>query len=192
MFKKYFFIIVSLLAITISSYSQGPISNKEISKMEKELKEEANIVVGAEENFVIGDKLFKIGKYQSALNIFEKNLNENKNLFGAATSARFVNNDKSAVKYYTQLIERNANIDEAYFGRALAYRKLEEYEKSIRDLSEYLEKNESNEYAYAGLGDLYILINRNEEAKRILEKGSEKFPNSALIKSLLVKAYKKS
>ncbi|MGL5122832.1 MAG: tetratricopeptide repeat protein [Fusobacteriaceae bacterium] len=192
MFKKYFFIIISLIGISTLTYSRGPINSEERSEIESGLIKEAAITEGVEENFIIGDKLFKMGKYQSALNVFEKNINEKKNLFGAATSARFLNDNKNAVKYYTKLINKDNQMEEAYFGRALAYRKLEEYEKSIKDLNQCLEKNEFNEYAYIGLGDLYLLINKNEEAKKILEKGNSKFPNSALIKTLLVTAYKKN
>ncbi len=192
MLKKFFFIVINLLFITIGTYSQGPVNDKEINRLENTLMEQSLVTQDKEVNFIIGDKLFKMGKYDSALNVFKKNLDENKNLFGAATSARFINDNRNAVKYYTQLINREGNINEAYFGRALAYRELEEYEKAIKDLNEYLEKNDSNEYAYAGLGDLYILINKNDEAKRVLENGNGRFPNSTLIKSLLVKAYKKN
>ena len=141
-----------------------------------------------EQIFNRGDKYFKEGKYEEALTVFKRNLNNENFIFGAATVSRLLGRYKESIKYYNILIERNPEYAESYFGRALSNRGLEEYGKAINDFKVVIMKAPS-EYAYIGIGDLYILIGEKAKAKTMLDRGVQEFPNSKLLKQLRRKAY---
>ena len=142
----------------------------------------------SEGNFYFGNELMKKGQYEEANRVFKGCQEDKRCLLGAATTSRLIGNNSEAIKYYNQLLNIDPEIEEGYFGRALAYRSTEEYNMAINDFRIALSKKDS-EYSYAGLGDLYILIGRKDMAKSILEEGLSKYPNSKLIRELIVRTY---
>ena len=141
-----------------------------------------------EQIFNIGDECFMEGNYEEALEIFKRNLENKKFIFGAATTSRLLGRHNEAIGYYDLLISKNPEFEEGYFGRALSYRVIEEYNKAINDLKQVLKINNS-EYVYVGLGDLYILQKEKAKAKLILDEGVKHFPDSDILKKLRSKAY---
>lgn len=188
---KILLVCISLLiGSTIAFGAMTPIDYRSREAREDSLKAQVSSTSDPSQLFRIGDELFKIGKIEEANRAFKKGAITSDNTMGAATCARLLGDYDESVKNYSKLIEKNAYLYEAYFGRALAYRGLEEYNKAIEDFKEALKIGKS-EYSYAGLGDLYILLGRDGEAKEILEEGNKYYPESALIKKLLVRAYKR-
>ncbi|MGL4392833.1 MAG: tetratricopeptide repeat protein [Fusobacteriaceae bacterium] len=174
--------IVIFTGINLVSFGRTAEEEEAIQISALELINAANKTSDPDTLFVIGDKLFKMGKYDKAKNVFIKG-NDEKNILGAATSARFNGEDKVAIDYYSKIISMNNSLEEAYFGRALSYRRMDDYNKAISDFKVSI-KLKNNEYAYAGIGDLYILTKKYIEAKEILDKGLEEYPSSEILKSL--------
>ena len=140
--------------------------------------------------FSFGESFFVRGKYEKARDIFSKDVTRIKNLFGAATTSRFLGDNDLAVDYYSEILDRAPNFYEAHLGRGISYRNLKKYEKALADFQYCLHSKESEE-SYVALGDLYMIMGRIAEAKRTLEAGRAKFPNSSRIKELLVTVYSK-
>lgn len=143
-----------------------------------------------EQIFSFGESLFADGKYEKAREVFSKDVKSIKNLFGAATTSRFLGDDALAVDYYSEVLDRNPKFYEANLGRGICYRNLGQYDKALSDLQIYMQNKPTMEI-YMGLGDLYMLMGRVEDAKRILEAGRAKYPNSSEIRELLVTVYSK-
>lgn len=185
-------ITVAVLLVITSAVLMGqdPINSEGVERRVASLNYRLENAYSPQEIFIIGDEFFRMGKYDEAKAAFLKGKSDRRNLLGAATSARLSGKNSEAIKYYDELIIMAPDINEAYFGRAIAYRNIEEYNRAINDFRTYLDR-EKNEYAYAGLGDLYILTGKNSDAKYILEEGNRYFPDSALIKKLLGRAYSK-
>lgn len=142
----------------------------------------------SEGNFQYGNELMKKGEYEQANRVFKGCQEDKRCLLGAATTYRLIGNNSDAIRYYNNLLSIDTEIEEGYFGRALAYRGIEEYNRAIEDFKIALSKKDS-EYTYAGLGDLYILTGRKDMARSILEEGLVKYPNSKLIRGLIVRTY---
>lgn len=140
--------------------------------------------------FQVGDYYFRDGRYDKAYQIFSQDNTNLKNIFGAATTARFLNDNENALRLYDEAIEKNPNFYESYLGRGIIRRNSGNYDGAIEDFNKYMEYVQ-NESVYLGLGDTYMASGRYIEAKNILEVGRSKFPNSVLIKEMLTKAYGK-
>lgn len=141
-----------------------------------------------EGNFYSGNEVMKKGDYEEANRIFKMCQQDKRCILGAATTSRLIGNNSEAIKYYTELLNIDPEIEEGYFGRALAYRSLEEYNMAINDFKIALAKKDG-EYTYAGLGDLYILTGKKDLGRAVLEEGLSKYPNSKLIRGLIVRTY---
>lgn len=140
--------------------------------------------------FQVGDYYFRDGRYDKAYQVFSQDSTNLKNIFGAATSARFLNDTTNALRLYNEAIDKNPNFYESYLGRGIIKRNMGNYEGAISDFKKYMEYS-PNESVYLGLGDTYMISERYVEAKNILEMGRNKFPNSVLIREMLMKAYGK-
>ena len=46
-----------------------------------------------------------------------------------------------------------------------------------------------DESVYTGLGDVYMVTGNYEEAKKILEVARNRYPNSKVIKDMLIRTY---
>ena len=140
--------------------------------------------------FQLGDQYFRMNQLERAEKIFAIDKSDIRNVFGAATTARFLGKNQEAISRYNEVLNMNPSFYEAYLGRGIANRNLKNYDSAISDFREYLEYNK-DEYVYAGIGDIYMATDRYQEAKNILEQGRGLFPNSKILRELLSKVYGK-
>lgn len=140
--------------------------------------------------FQLGDQYFRMNQFERAEKIFTMDKSDIKNVFGAATTARFLGKNQEAISRYNEVLDMNPNFYEAYLGRGITNRNLKNYDSAISDFREYLEYKQ-DEYVYAGIGDIYMATDRYAEAKNILEQGRGLFPNSKILRELLSKVYGK-
>lgn len=164
-----------------------------LQKNYKEYKKEFDIYMdylqnNSNELFNVGDYYFKNGRYEKAYEIFSRDNTNIKNVFGAATSARFLNDNENALKLYTQSIEIDPNFYEAYLGRGVINRNIGNYSEAINDFNKYM-KYRQDEAVYTGLGDVYMITKNYREAKNILEIGRNRYPNSKVIRDMLIRLY---
>ncbi|WP_410208333.1 tetratricopeptide repeat protein [Fusobacterium sp.] len=144
----------------------------------------------SERLFIAGDYYFRSGRYEKSFEVFSQDEKNVKNLFGAATSARFLNDNINALKYYNKAIDKNPDFYESYLGRGIVNRNVGNYDGAVSDFMKYMEYKQ-DESVYLGLGDTYMASGRFVEAKNVLEKGRSKFPESGLIKEMLMRVYAK-
>lgn len=140
--------------------------------------------------FQLGDQYFRMNQLERAEKIFSMDNKDIRNLFGSATSLRFLGKNQEAISKYNEVLDINPSFYEAYLGRGIANRNLKNYDSAISDFREYLEYKK-DEYVYAGIGDIYMATDRYVEAKTILEQGRATFPNSKVLRELLSKVYGK-
>ena len=140
--------------------------------------------------FQLGDQYFRMNQLERAEKIFAIDKSDIRNVFGAATTARFLGKNQEAISRYDEVLNMNPSFYEVYLGRGIANRNLKNYDSAISDFREYLEYKQ-DEYVYAGIGDIYMATDRYAEAKNILEQGRGLFPNSKILRELLSKVYGK-
>ena len=168
--------------------------NKEnLEKNYKKYVEEFNIYLeyikqDSEELFKVGDYYFKDGRYEKAYEVFSQDNTNLKNIFGAATTARFLSEYDKSLKLYTQAINMAPDFYESYLGRGIVNRNIKNYSEAIEDFKKYMEYKK-DEAGYTGLGDLYMVTGNYQEAKKILEVARNRYPNSKVIKDMLIRVY---
>ncbi len=142
----------------------------------------------SEELFKVGDYYFKDGRYEKAYEIFSQDTTNLKNIFGAATTARFLNENDRALNLYTQAINIAPDFYESYLGRGIVNRDIGNYSEAIADFKKYMEYRK-DEGVYIGLGDVYMVTKNYSEAKNILEIARNRYPNSKVIRDMLIRTY---
>lgn len=170
----------------------------------KERKEEVEVIPGKEELvektqevptftsiFQKGNALFMQKQYEKANAVFKSDFSDMKNVFGAATTDRFLGRHSQAIEEYTKVLQVNAEFGEAYLGRALSYRDSGKYSEAISDFQQYLALTQGED-GYLGLGDTYMAMGDYSKAQQILAQGSSKYPNSNLMKKMMSQAYLKT
>ena len=168
--------------------------NKEnLEKNYKKYVEEFNIYLeyikqDSEELFKVGDYYFKDGRYEKAYEVFSQDNTNLKNVFGAATTARFLSEYDKSLKLYTQAINMATDFYESYLGRGIVNRNIKNYSEAIEDFKKYMEYKK-DEAVYTGLGDLYMVTGNYQEAKKVLEVARNRYPNSKVIKDMLIRVY---
>ncbi|MBM6874294.1 tetratricopeptide repeat protein [Fusobacterium mortiferum] len=168
--------------------------NKEnLEKNYKKYVEEFNIYLeyikqDSEELFKVGDYYFKDGRYEKAYEVFSQDNTNLKNVFGAATTARFLSEYDKSLKLYTQAINMAPDFYESYLGRGIVNRNIKNYSEAIEDFKKYMEYKK-DEAVYTGLGDLYMVTGNYQEAKKVLEVARNRYPNSKIIKDMLIRVY---
>lgn len=168
--------------------------NKEnLEKNYKKYVEEFNIYLeyikqDSEELFKVGDYYFKDGRYEKAYEVFSQDNTNLKNVFGAATTARFLSEYDKSLKLYTQAINMAPDFYESYLGRGIVNRNIKSYSEAIEDFKKYMEYKK-DEAVYTGLGDLYMVTGNYQEAKKVLEVARNRYPNSKVIKDMLIRVY---
>ncbi|MBU3842778.1 MAG: tetratricopeptide repeat protein [Candidatus Fusobacterium pullicola] len=168
--------------------------NKEnLEKNYKKYVEEFNIYLeyikqDSEELFKVGDYYFKDGRYEKAYEVFSQDNTNLKNVFGAATTARFLSEYDKSLKLYTQAINMAPDFYESYLGRGIVNRNIKNYSEAIEDFKKYMEYKK-DEAVYTGLGDLYMVTENYQEAKKVLEVARNRYPNSKVIKDMLIRVY---
>lgn len=168
--------------------------NKEnLEKNYKKYVEEFNIYLeyikqDSEELFKVGDYYFKDGRYEKAYEVFSQDNTNLKNVFGAATTARFLSEYDKSLKLYTQAINMAPDFYESYLGRGIVNRNIKNYSEAIEDFKKYMEYKK-DEAVYTGLGDLYMVTGNYQEAKKVLEVARNRYPNSKVIEDMLIRVY---
>lgn len=168
--------------------------NKEnLEKNYKKYVEEFNIYLeyikqDSEELFKVGDYYFKDGRYEKAYEVFSQDNTNLKNVFGAATTARFLSEYDKSLKLYTQAINMAPDFYESYLGRGIVNRNIKSYSEAVEDFKKYMEYKK-DEAVYTGLGDVYMVTGNYQEAKKVLEVARNRYPNSKVIKDMLIRVY---
>lgn len=170
-----------------------PLSKEELKELYEQYELELNNYINSikydtDKLFMLGDYYFKDRRYERALTIFSLDNTNIKNLFGAATTARFLKKTNKALGYYNAAIKLVPNFYESYLGRGILYRNEGQYTEAIADFQKYLTFKETAS-VYIGLGTCYIALKEYENAKNVLEIGRAKFPESETIKQLLMRVY---
>ncbi|MFR3817821.1 MAG: tetratricopeptide repeat protein [Fusobacterium varium] len=161
------------------------------NQFEEELKNYVESVNGnAEIIFQLGNQYFRMNQYERARKIFSMDKTDIRNVFGAATTSRFLGRNEEAISLYNDTLNIDSSFYEAYLGRGIANRNLQNYDSALSDFTQYLNYKQ-DEYVYAGMGDIYMATENYTEARNILEKGRSLYPNSKIIRELLVKVYAK-
>ncbi|MCF2673174.1 tetratricopeptide repeat protein [Fusobacterium varium] len=161
------------------------------NQFEEELKNYVESVNGnAEIIFQLGNQYFRMNQYERARKIFSMDKTDIRNIFGAATTSRFLGRNEEAISLYNDTLNIDSSFYEAYLGRGIANRNLQNYDSALSDFRQYLNYKQ-DEYVYAGMGDIYMATENYTEARNILEKGRSLYPNSKIIRELLVKVYAK-
>lgn len=161
------------------------------NQFEEELKNYVESVNGnAEIIFQLGNQYFRMNQYERARKIFSMDKTDIRNIFGAATTSRFLGRNEEAISLYNDTLNIDSSFYEAYLGRGITNRNLQNYDSALSDFRQYLNYKQ-DEYVYAGMGDIYMATENYTEARNILEKGRSLYPNSKIIRELLVKVYAK-
>ncbi|MGL4988836.1 MAG: tetratricopeptide repeat protein [Cetobacterium sp.] len=150
------------------------------------------VSINSDENrvFYLGDQYFRNNKYERAAQIFSSNIDSSRNLFGAATSYRFIGEYNKAVDFYSVAISIEPSMREAYLGRGLAYRNLGRYNKAIDDFEIYMNYTQSIE-GFLALADVYLAEKNTDRAREILQEGRRLYPGSKEISNMLTSTYSK-
>ena len=160
-----------------------------IKEYEKYFKSYLNSMSGNESGiFYLGDQYFRNRKYERAAQIFSSNIDSSRNIFGAATSYRFIGDYNKAVDFYSVAISLEPTMKEAYLGRGLAYRNLGRYNKAIDDIQVYMNYAPSVD-GFLALGDIYLAEKKIDMAREILQEGRRLFPQSKEISAMLTSTY---
>ncbi|WP_047393940.1 lipopolysaccharide assembly protein LapB [Cetobacterium sp. ZOR0034] len=138
--------------------------------------------------FYLGDQYFRNRKYERAAQIFSSNIDSSRNLFGAATSYRFIGDYNKAIDFYSVAITIEPSMKEAYLGRGLAYRNLGRYNKAIEDIQIYMNYSPTVE-GFLALGDIYLAEKKIDRAREILQEGRRVYPQSKEISNMLTSTY---
>ena len=133
--------------------------------------------------FYLANEYMLLNNYDRANKIFLKDNKDIKNIFGAATTYRFMGQNQNAIDKYDQVIFNNSSFAEAYLGRGLAYRNMDKYEEAEKDLKNYLALRSSHE-VYVALADVYFKLGKNKEAYNIANQGLAKYGDSKILKTL--------
>ena len=140
--------------------------------------------------FQLANQYFRMNEYDRARKIFSMDKTDIRNVFGAATTARFLGRNEEAISLYNDALNIDSSFYEAYLGRGIANRNLQNYDSALSDFKQYLNYRQ-DEYVYAGMGDIYMATERYTDARNILERGRNLYPGSKTIRELLVKVYAK-
>ena len=133
--------------------------------------------------FYLANEYMLLNNYSRANKIFLKDNKDIKNVFGAATTYRFMGQNENAIQKYTQAISMNPNFAESYLGRGLANRNLDNYDSAVNDLQTYISKTGAHD-GYVALADVYFKMGKNKEAYNIASQGLAKYRDSRILRDL--------
>ena len=158
---------------------------------EEGVQEEEDKVLTFATVFQKGNYLFVQKQYEKANSVFKSDFSDMKNIFGAATTDRFLGRHAQAIEEYTKVLQINKDFGEAYLGRALSYRDSGKYSEAISDFEKYLSLTQKED-GYLGLGDTYMAMGDYSKAQQVLAQGSSKYPSYVLMKKKISQAYLKT
>ena len=133
--------------------------------------------------FYLANEYMLLNNYHRANKIFLKDNKDIKNVFGAATTYRFMGQNENAIQKYTQAISMNPGFAESYLGRGLANRNLDNYDSAVNDLQTYISKTGAHD-GYVALADVYFKMGKNKEAYNIASQGLAKYRDSRILRVL--------
>ena len=133
--------------------------------------------------FYLANEYMMLNNYSRANKIFLKDNRDLRNVFGAATTYRFMGQHQNAIEKYNQAISINSGFAESYLGRGLSYRNLDEYDNAVSDLKTYISKTGAHD-GYVALADVYFKMGKNKEAYAIASQGIAKYGNSGILRVL--------
>ena len=139
--------------------------------------------------FYLANEYMLLNNYHRANKIFLKDNKDIKNVFGAATTYRFMGQNENAIQKYTEAISMNPNFAESYLGRGLANRNLDNYDSAVNDLQTYISKTGAHD-GYVALADVYFKMGKNKEAYGIASQGLAKYRDSKILRTLANNIYK--
>ena len=139
--------------------------------------------------FYLANEYMLLNNYHRANKIFLKDNKDIKNVFGAATTYRFMGQNENAIQKYTEAISMNPNFAESYLGRGLANRNLDNYDSAVNDLQKYISKTGAHD-GYVALADVYFKMGKNKEAYGIASQGLAKYRDSKILRTLANNIYK--
>ena len=139
--------------------------------------------------FYLANEYMLLNNYNRANKIFLKDNKDIKNVFGAATTYRFMGQNENAVQKYTQAISMNPGFAESYLGRGLANRNLDNYDSAVNDLQTYVSRTGAHD-GYVALADVYFKMGKNKEAYSIASQGLAKYKDSRILRTLANNIYK--
>ena len=139
--------------------------------------------------FYLANEYMLLNNYNRANKIFLKDNKDIKNVFGAATTYRFMGQNENAIQKYTEAISMNPNFAESYLGRGLANRNLDNYDSAVNDLQIYISKTGAHD-GYVALADVYFKMGKNKEAYGIASQGLAKYRDSKILRTLANNIYK--
>lgn len=146
----------------------------------------------SEKVFILGDTYFKDGYYEKAMNIFTKDVTlEIRNMFGAATTMRFLGKYRQSERYYTMILGDFPEYYEAYIGRASARQMQGKGDLAVSDLEEYLSYNKELDI-YIAIANIHMKSGKYSNAKEVLERARRIYPSSKEVRELLVEVYSKT
>ena len=105
--------------------------------------------------FYLANEYMMLNNYSRANKIFLKDNRDLRNVFGAATTYRFMGQHRNAIEKYNQAISMNSGFAESYLGRGLSYRNLDEYDNAVSDLKTYISKTGAHD-GYVALADVLL------------------------------------
>jgi len=137
----------------------------------------------AEEWDAKGNSFAVSGKYEKAIECFEKAIDLNPN-FAEAYSNRGVTychlkQYERAIEDYDKAIELNPNFALAYSNRGFTYCCLKQYERAIEDCDKAIELDPNLAGAYTNRGNAYKDLDQYERAIEDYDKAIELDPNDA-------------
>ncbi len=141
--------------------------------------------------FELGNRYFIDDLYEKARDVFLKDRNGDiRNLFGAATTTRFLGEYRKSAGLYTRVLNEDPDFYEAYLGRGSAYQLAGDLNNGIKDMERYLEYKK-NVDVYVAIANMYMSLERYSSAKSVLERASSSYPGSQEVRDLLVEVYSK-
>lgn len=127
-----------------------------------------------DEIYTEGNISINQGKYDEAISIFEKLLNQNQNIENVLSSiglCYYYKGDYNlAIDYYTKSLSKNNLLFGSYYGRASSYRMIAENDKAENDYKKIIELNPNFYLAYKNLGSIESERGNKKEALSYYEK----------------------
>ena len=146
----------------------------------------------SEDIYSLGRIYMNDKSFERAYNVFKRERNNDyRNLFGAATTARFLGRYDTAITYYGKLLREKPDFYRGYLGLGATYQLKKNYDKAILNFKKYLTYQE-DENVYVTMANIYMAQEEYGKAKDILEDGQVKFPNSTRIRKSLGEIYSRS
>lgn len=130
-----------------------------------------------------GVALAKLGKYEEAIECYDKVIELNPNYapawYNKGVALAKLGRYEEAIECYKKAVELNPDYVDAWFNMGVAYAKLGKYEEAIKCYDKVLELNPKDYYAWNNKGVALAKLGKYEEAIECYKKAIELNPNYA-------------